>query len=124
MDVKAELNLLVSKVCKAEGKKSQVKAGDVREVLKVIAQTVAKEVLEVGGNSFSSSVTGLALVTYAFNTHQKLKEKEDGNKNVEATSGGDVQPVRGNNKQSKSRSGRNLNAGKSRRGSKGKRGKK
>ena len=36
--MKKELNYMASKIAKAEGKKSQVKIGDIREILRLMAE--------------------------------------------------------------------------------------
>lgn len=37
------LNKLASEICKREGKKSQAKVGDVREILKILTQMILKD---------------------------------------------------------------------------------
>lgn len=81
--LKQRLNRLVSQVAKHEGKKSQVTAGNIREVLRVLATIEAKDFLK---DKWSTKGPCCTLAMYSdyvrlnMNKTNKTKRKKNGKK--------------------------------------------
>jgi hypothetical protein len=67
---KKDMNRLASKIAKREGKKSQVKIGDIREVLRILFEIANEEKAAYGALIFAN------IDAYSLCYHEKPKAKK------------------------------------------------
>lgn len=68
------MEILAQKIAKIEGKKSQARIGDIKEIIKILITLMAEEVIESGEAETSFEYGSIA--QYLMETAAKIKAKQ------------------------------------------------